>query len=330
MDEEIKLRDILLILWKQKTIIVIITVICIIAMGLVNFMVLKPIYQTSSVVRLQSQNMDISQFQETLLNASTLQSLIEKNQLNKEYTVTSLRDQFSLEPDSKNNIMKIVVRGKDAKKISHIANILAFELGIRVEIAERSNVVVESKTRLEELTNQLAVAKAQLAEIDNQLKHTPEKLIITQALSENDLLRNIEQERLNTSAAYAASLQMQNEVVNPLYEELKSQYALTQVQLQTIGTQAKSLEEKIENSLRRIQEIETKPSNEMLDANKPIRILLNTNAIFINPSIEPENPVGPNKWMNVALAAIVGLILSMFFVFLRHYLRESFRSGVDV
>jgi len=338
MSEEINLREILGIIFKQKWIIVMITVGCMLIASGYSFFVMKPTYETYSIVRMQSAAQEngnpstaIKEFQESMKSASTLNSMIEKNQLDrKEFTINSIREMFELTVIPDSNIMKITVKGSEPKTISHLANMLAYELGVRVEITDRTKVVVSTQKQLEELNDQIAIAKERLAESQEQLKNTSEKQVTTQALSKNDLLRNIEQEQSNISAKDAAKLQMQSEEINPLYTELQAQISQTSLDLKMQEIQLTNLKNKVDSNMSRINELEVKASSDKLDVNKSIRILDGTNAIFINPSIEPETPVGPKHLLIIAFAAFVGIIMSIMYAFIRHYMREPSRSAINV
>lgn len=341
MNEEISLREIMGIILRQKWIIITFTVICMLVSAVFSFFVLEPTYETYSIVRMQSAAQegentvtDIKEFQESLKSASTLNSLIEKNQLDRsEFNVNAIRSMFKLEVVPDSNIMKIIVNGGDPKLISQMANMLAYELGIRIEITDRTKVVVDAQKHFDELNDQIAVAQAKLTESQNQLKVTPEKQVTIQALTEQDLLRALEQEQSSSSVKDAAKVQMESESINPVYNDLQAKVAQATIDLNSLRTEAKNYQDKINENMSRINELESKSANGKLDVNKSIRILDGTNAIFINPSLEPDKPVGPNKLLNIVIAAVVGFMISLLFVFLRNYMKEAskevVRSGVD-
>lgn len=45
--------------------------------------------------------------------------------------------------------------------------------------------------------------------------------------------------------------------------------------------------------------------------------------IILSPAVVPETPVKPNKKLNVAVAGVLGFMVSVFGVFLAEYLREE-------
>ncbi|WP_276353543.1 Wzz/FepE/Etk N-terminal domain-containing protein [Cohnella caldifontis] len=335
----ISLREIIDILLKQKWIIIIFTIACMLVSGLYSFLVLQPTYETYSIVRMQSSasstdensTTDIQTFEESLKSSSTLNALITKNNLDrKEYSINSIRGMFRLEVVPNNNIMKIIVRGQDPQKISRMANMLAYELGIRIEITDRTKEILEAQKKLDDLVDQIEMTKAQLTEAQKQISKTPEKQSTTQSLGQNDLLRDITQESSGINAKEAAGLTMENESINPTYTELQSKIAQASIDLISLQSAEKNQKKKIEENQSRINEIEQISNNDKLDANKSIRILDGTNALFISPSIQPDTPIAPNKIMNIIIAAVVGVAISLMVVFLRQYLKENPRSGVNV
>jgi len=338
MEEEVSLREIINIVWKQKWIIVIVTIACMLLSAVVSLFVLKPTYETYSIVRMQSASQegdkaptDIKTFLESLKSSSTLNSLIEKNKLDRSvYTINSVRGMFKLEAVSESNLMKITVRGNNAEKVSQMANMLAFELGVRIEIADRTKVIVDSQKKLDDLGEQIAIAKERLNEAQNQLKNTPEKQITTRSLSEDDYLRSVVQEKSNSGAKGTGKLEMNSESINPVYNDLQAKVAQAKIDLNALLKEEQNNKSKIETNTKRIHELEQKPTNDRLDENKSVQILDGTNAIFVDPSIQPDKPVGPKVVLNIIIAAVLGGMLSLLFVFLMQYMRETARSQVNV
>jgi capsular polysaccharide biosynthesis protein len=221
------------------------------------------------------------------------------------------------------NAMKLQVKGSDAKEITQLANMLAFELGVRIEITDRTKDIVDTQKALDNLTDKIAIAEVKLKEAQTQLKNTPEKLTTKQVLADNDLLQSVVRDEYNKKTTDTAAIELESETVNPVYSELQSQVAQATIEVQTMRKEEENLKQKIELNQSRISEIETKSSNDKLDANKSIRILDDTNAIFINPAIQPEDPVGPKVLVNIAIAAVLGIMLSLLYVFFREYMKGT-------
>ena len=64
---------------------------------------------------------------------------------------------------------------------------------------------------------------------------------------------------------------------------------------------------------------------------KEVKRITKANDIqVIDKAILPENPIKPNKIMNVAIAAVLGMMIGLFIVFLLEYLDNKIKTPQDV
>ena len=64
---------------------------------------------------------------------------------------------------------------------------------------------------------------------------------------------------------------------------------------------------------------------------KEVKRITKANDIqVIDKAILPENPIKPNKMMNVAIAAVLGMMIGLFIVFLLEYLDNKIKTPQDV
>ena len=64
---------------------------------------------------------------------------------------------------------------------------------------------------------------------------------------------------------------------------------------------------------------------------KEVKRITKANDIqVIDKAILPENPIKPNKMMNVAIAAVLGMMIGLFVVFLLEYLDNKIKTPQDV
>ena len=54
------------------------------------------------------------------------------------------------------------------------------------------------------------------------------------------------------------------------------------------------------------------------------------NVRIVDPAIVPENPISPNVVMNVAIAAVLGIILALFIIFIRMMLDNTIKTEEDI
>ncbi|HZK43157.1 MAG TPA: GNVR domain-containing protein, partial [Syntrophomonadaceae bacterium] len=83
-------------------------------------------------------------------------------------------------------------------------------------------------------------------------------------------------------------------------------------------------EKKLQNEINRREDLIDLLNTKMLEI-KITQAFMESedNIIVLSQAYVPDNPVQPNKKLNIAIAGILGLMLSIFGVFLAEYLREG-------
>ncbi|MBC7076492.1 MAG: hypothetical protein H5T98_10630 [Syntrophomonadaceae bacterium] len=87
----------------------------------------------------------------------------------------------------------------------------------------------------------------------------------------------------------------------------------------------KQIEEKrLQNEVNRREEIVNLLTSKIaeLKTTQSLNIAEN-NIITVSEALVPEEPIKPNKLLNIAVAGVLGLMLSVFGVFLVEYLKEE-------
>lgn len=320
MQDEISLREIIEVVWKGKAVIAIVTIAAMIVAAIISFFVLSPVYEAQSSVRVAKNAEILNALSETIISDATINRMINKLQLDKDqYTIKDLKDSITIEHESNTDIAHIIVKGSDSSFITDISNLLAFELGSRVEMTDRSNQIVEYQNQLIDLEDSIAVTQSELDETEEQLANTPEKLITYQSLADEPYLQSVIQENSDISSRELGEVSLVNETINPLYTSLKSKVAELTIQLSKLAEQKKTMEAAITRNEQEITLLDEQINDEKLRAQDTERLLNGFSAVFITPAIEPELPTGPNKILNVAIAMVLGAMISILYVFVRHY-----------
>jgi len=330
MDQEISLREIIEIILKGKWIVISVTLIAMLLSGIVSYFVISPQYESNSMVRIAqineegSKNIDISTFKESVKSDTAIHRLIDKLKLDSSlYTISSIRGMIQLDALKEINVMKIKVKGTDSLINTSMANLLAYELANRIEITDRSQNIVEIQGKLRGIKDEIKKTKVQLEEAQKQLKLIPEKQVVKQSLGENPLLSSIIKESTNSSTSSIAEVEMFGESINPAYTTVQEQVATLSISLSALLSDEKNINDRIQEYKDRIQLLENQIEVEKLNGKSSNRLLDGYQAAFISPAIQSTEPVSPNKILNVIIAAFVGGILSVLFVFLRSYMRNS-------
>jgi capsular polysaccharide biosynthesis protein len=332
MQEEISLREILETIWNGKWIIIVTTMVAILISGTFSFFILPPTYEAISTIRIgtdsigqeEGRQQNLNSYADSVMTDVAINRLIEKLNLDRnEYSINSIRNSINVEVVKDTNVMKLKVKGSEPLTITNLSNLLAFELGARIEISDRSQKIVEYRSKLIQLEDSISIAKKELEESNNQLKENPEKLVTKQIVADEPYLQSILEESTQDSNKALGALQLESENINPVYSTLKERIAVTTINLAMLSAEKKNLETDIPKNEITIEELEQKMDDVKLKTLKSERILSGFNAVFISPSIEPIDPVGPKKSLYVAVAAVIGILFSMMIVFVRQYWRNT-------
>jgi succinoglycan biosynthesis transport protein ExoP len=332
MQEEISLREIIETIWNGKWIIIVTTIVSMLISGIFSFFILSPTYEAVSTISLgtnsagqeEGQQQHLNSYADSVKTDIAINRLIEKLKLNRnEYSINSIRESINVEVVTNTNVMKLKVKGKDPSTITNIANLLAFELGARIEISDRSQKIVEFKNRLIEIDDSMNISKKELEESNNQLKENPEKLLTKQIVADEPYIQSILEETTPDSNKELGAMQLDSESINPVYSTLKERIAVTTINLAMLSAEKGNLETDILKNEVKIEELEQKMDEVKLKTLKSERMLDGFNAVFISPAIKSTDPVGPKKLLNIMIAAIVGVMLSIMYVFVRDYWRSS-------
>jgi capsular polysaccharide biosynthesis protein len=331
MQEEISLREILETIWNGKILIAEITVIAVIIAAIFSLWVIAPTYEATSTVRIVnntegSEGM-LNSFVESAKSDVSINRIVEKLKLDRsEHSLNSIRKAIQIQAVEGTSMIRIKVTGEDPEMITNVANTLVFDLGARMEISDRSVEIVNDRNPLLNLDDSMAVNEIELAEVQEQLANTPEKLTTRQSLSDAPYLQSVVEGSENMNGREAGSLSFTSEEVNPLYTSLKSRFSDVTIALSKQAEERRIIEASIHRNEETIQQLENQMNDERLRTVNSERMLNGFKAVFISPAFEPNQPVGPNKTLNVAIAFVVGLMLSIMIVFVRHYWHNSSTS----
>ena len=197
--------------------------------------------------------------------------------------------------------------------------------------------------QLEEKRRELASKEAALAALKEALAQEPEYLTLERTVSNEALWNFLAQRATPEELSSLPSLTLEDQQLNSVYLNLRSQFASTQVAVKTLQEEIAYLESALSTTLAELKEkqarlVEVQAELERLDREisvlkssytslagklqeariakaetaEPIRV--------VEAPVVPERPVGPNKKMNVAVAGVLGLFVGVLLAFFAHYL----------
>lgn len=299
--EEIDLRDIFKTLGKWKYTITSVTLIAMLLSGIVSFFFLTPVYETKT---------DLMQASSEALNGIT---------------------------DSPNYILK---EEQDFRKIEESAlniktpmlDLSSYnELAYSTIILKRTIDKLELDIRARELREMIKAEKPKdLANVSLTVSNTDPELAaaIANTLAEELITYINEMEQANFGKVIdTLDLQINNaqkdldQAVDNLKEYLASNIGSND---QSDLIKQEIEEKKLQNEINRREDLIDLLNTKMLEI-KITQAFMESedNIIVLSQAYVPDNPVQPNKKLNIAIAGILGLMLSVFGVFLVEYLREE-------
>lgn len=219
---------------------------------------------------------------------------------------------------------------------------------LKAEIEARLTLLTEFKNQLTKNEVEISKTKAALQQVESDLAQTPEKLVTKKSLSDDPYLLQVAGDASGSSPGKLSGLSMESEEINEIYIELEKTRADLRAKLADLTGQQKELQVKIDEGQRQLEQLQAElVEKQAVDDRLAQRVenirnnyktlsasyeearlshsakLGEASVIFLAPAIEPEEPVGPRKMLNVAVAGVLGVMVSVFAVFFLEFWRRS-------
>lgn len=299
--EEIDLRDIFKTLNKWKNTIISVTLIAMLLSGVVSFFFLTPIYEAKTdlmQITSEASNGNLTSPNYILKDEEDYRK-IEESALNISTPVIDLTSYNELVYSSiilKNTIEKLDldIRARELRKMINAE-----------KPKDQANVQITVTNQDPELAAQIANALAgELIIYINEMEQSSyNKVIKTVAMQIDNA-----QADLNAAVEKLKEYQASNIGINGEADLIKQEL------------EAK----KLQNEINRREDLIDFLNTKMLEL-KITQAFMDTEdkIITLSEAYVPDSPIKPNKKLNIAIAGVLALMLSVFGVFLAEYLREE-------
>ncbi len=299
--EEIDLRDIFKTLNKWKNTIISVTLIAMLLSGVISFFFLTPIYEAKT---------DLMQTSSQILNGD----LRTPNYILKD------EEEFRKIEDSALNIKTPTIDLTNYNELVYSTIIL-----------KRTIDKLELDIRPRELRKMIDTDKPKdQANVSITVSHEdPELAALTANTLAEELITYINEMEQKNYDKVIKTLEIQidnaQKDLDQAVENLKDYRAGnvgTNGQVDLIRQELE--EKKLQNEINRREDLIDFLNTKMLEL-KITQAFMDTEdkIIVLTQAYAPDDPVKPNKKLNVAIAGVLGLMLSVFGVFLAEYLREE-------
>ena len=219
---------------------------------------------------------------------------------------------------------------------------------LQKEVDSKTDLITQYKTDL--LNAEIAERKvtASLDATNTELKNTKEIIVLNKSITDDPLLTQYAADKDGKNTEEILNINLQSEYINVIYENLKSQANEYEIKLSTLKAEKEALSKAIEATGNELETLQadlaekqhqdniikqkvdfTRSTYEaFLNKYEETRILKSSDIgeasiIIVSPAVEPLTPIGPRKMMNVAIAAVLGLMLGVFVAFFKEYWQSS-------
>ena len=303
--EEISLRELIEILLKRKTMIIAITAIAIIVAGLLSFFVLDPIYEANTILNVQ--NISYSTHSGNVNGTN-----IFLNNENMDWNELSQIDP-GISQDSRALILSLIEYPSMSEE-AYANKLLGHELLTKVKerIPELSHAKIGSIKSKINIESKNGLFTIKIKDKDPKIATAIGNELAAAFISYVDSYNSDYVDRLDKYII--AAIENQEKDLNELASELKM------ADLANDDNKLKQLKIKQDIS-KQIYEV-------LLFKEKQLNLIQmmdfgDKNVAVIRKAYEPEKPVSPNKKLNVAIAAVLGLMIGVFAAFFIEYWKES-------
>jgi uncharacterized protein involved in exopolysaccharide biosynthesis len=219
---------------------------------------------------------------------------------------------------------------------------------LQKEVDSKTDLITQYKTDLLNADIEEKKITAALDAANKELESTKEIIVLNKSIADDPLLTQYATDKNDKTTEEVLNINLQSEHINGVYISLKSQVNDYGIKLSEIKAEKQALAKAIETTGNELETLQadlaekqhqdniikqkvdfTRSTYEaFLNKYEETRILKSSDIgeasiIIVSPAVEPLSPVGPRKMMNIAIAAVLGLMLSVFTAFFMEYWKTS-------
>lgn len=215
---------------------------------------------------------------------------------------------------------------------------------LQKELDSKLELITQYKTDLVNTSIEEQKLRASLAAADEQLKNTPQKITVSRSLLDEPYVSQALQDSTGKSSKDLFGVRVEAEEVNDAYIELKNIESELRVELAKIVAQKNNLKQEISVLQKELETLQGDLAvrqhedtiiqekvkfaqdtyNAFLEKYEETRIASSSaigesTIIIVSPAVEPIKPIAPNKKLNIAIAAVLGIMVGVFVAFFKEY-----------
>ncbi|TYP52424.1 GumC family protein [Thermosediminibacter litoriperuensis] len=218
---------------------------------------------------------------------------------------------------------------------------------LQQDIEAKLQLLTEFKTELLKLEVREKAVRSSLESIKDRLASEPRYLEVKKSIIEDPAMMGIATGKTGPSSDLTG-LTLKSQEINQTYDVLSQKAAELEAELAGIVSQKTAILNSIKktqaeleslqadfaekqteyNRLQQQYNIALETYNTFLQKYQEARITTSSkigdaNIMIVSPALVPENPVAPKKMLNIALAAVLGVMIGIFTAFFADYWKKS-------
>jgi uncharacterized protein involved in exopolysaccharide biosynthesis len=219
---------------------------------------------------------------------------------------------------------------------------------LRQEFDSKLLMLTTFKTQLVEKEVELSKINTGLTVSQKELKNTPQVIVTKKSVGQDPLLNQIIAEANDTSIKDAAQIIMENEEINEGYINLSAKVSEYKIAVSELLGEIDMIRIKIDTTQKELEYIQLELAdkehnqaliqrkvdlsqgtyNTFLNKYEEIRIAESTEVgdstiNIISQAAMPEEPIGPRRVLNLAIAGVLGMMIGVFVVYFKQYWQAS-------
>ena len=221
-------------------------------------------------------------------------------------------------------------------------------LELQKEVNSKTDLITQYKN---DLLNAEIEEKKILASLDTankELANTSERIVLKKSIVEDSLLTHYVDDIDGNTLEDVLNIELESEELNSIYIHLKNEVNNYEIKLSEIRAEKQALVQAIETTRNELETLQAELADKQhqdnimkqkvefaqstyeafLNKYEETRILKSSDIgeasiIIASPEVEPLTPVGPRKMLNMAIGAVLGLMIGVFAAFFKEYWRTS-------
>ena len=219
---------------------------------------------------------------------------------------------------------------------------------LRQEFDSKLLMLTTFKTQLVEKEVELNKVKAGLTMSEQELKNTPQLIVTKKSVGQDPLLNQILAETNGTSIKDTAQIIMKSEEVNEGYIELRTKVSEYRIDVSELAGEMSMIRTKIDTTQKELENIQSdladkEHNQELIQRNVDLsqgtydaflnkyeetRITESTEIgdstiNVISQAVVPDQPIGPRKMFNLAMAGVLGIMIGVSVSYFKYYWQTS-------